>query len=136
MAARKNVSASVVRDWAASPEGTAALTEASAKFPGSRGRLDPSTIAVFRKENPRKTYETGVAEVPVRTFKHRALDKNGRTRWATESLTLAEARAVIGDTSKARLNVDKVVAALEARAGFVAPVVAEVEKTNTAVDKD
>ena len=76
MASRKNVPAATVRSWAATPEGTAALTEAGAKFPGSRGRLDPTTLAVFHKANPRLRYETASeAEKPTITVPVVGLDK-------------------------------------------------------------
>lgn len=78
MSKRKNVSASTVREWAASPEGAQTLTDAGAKFPGSRGRLDPSTVAAFKKANPSLTYEEKVAEGPHITLALPAKDKRGR----------------------------------------------------------
>jgi hypothetical protein len=100
MASRRNVPAATVREWASTPEGSKALTDAGAKFPGERGRLDPTTIAVFAKENPRLRYETGVAEAPTFTVPVVTLDKNGRKTTVKREVTNAEARAALGQVSK------------------------------------
>lgn len=97
MASRKNVPASTVRTWAATPEGTAALTEAGAKFPGTRGRLDPSTLGVFHKANPRLRYETASeAEKPTITVPVVSLDKAGRKATKSVTITTEAARAALG----------------------------------------
>lgn len=97
MAARKNVPASTVREWATTDEGTKALTEAGAKFPGSRGRLDPTTLAVFHKANPRLRYETASeAEKPTITVPVTGLDKAGRKVTRKVTLTTEAARAALG----------------------------------------
>lgn len=97
MASRKNVPAATVRTWAATPEGTKALTEADAAFPGKRGRLAPSTLAVFHKENPRMRYETASeAEKPTVTVAVVALDKRGRRYTKKVTITTEAARAALG----------------------------------------
>jgi hypothetical protein len=97
MASRKNVPASTVRAWATTPEGNAALIEAEAKFPGSRGRLDPSTLNVFHKANPRLRYETASeAEKPTITVPVVSLDKAGRKVTKSVTLTTEAARAALG----------------------------------------
>lgn len=115
--ARKNVSASVVRDWSATPEGTKALTEASAKFPGSRGRLDQTTIAVFHKANPRLRYETASeAEKPTITVPVVGLDKAGRKTTRKVTLTTEAARAALGHPKgkRGRFNLGDLSLALSA----------------------
>lgn len=97
---RKNVPASAVREWAATPAGSAALSAAGAKTPGSRGRLDPSTIAAFSKANKGKSYETGVAEAPTFKVPVTTLDKNGRKTTVQREVTNAEARTLLGQVSK------------------------------------
>lgn len=94
---RKNVPASAVRDFARTPEGIAAIEAAGAKFPGSRGRLDPTTIAVFHKENPRLRYETASeAEKPTVTVPVTTLDKAGRKTTRKVTVTTEQARAALG----------------------------------------
>lgn len=108
MASRKNVPASAVREWAATAEGSKALTEANAKFPGSRGRLDPTTLAVFHKGNPRLRYETASeAEKPTITVPVTGLDKNGRKTTRKVTLTTDAARAALGHPKgrRGRFNV-------------------------------
>lgn len=103
MAARKNVPASTVRDWAKTTEGSKALTAAGAKFPGTRGRLDPTTIAVFHKENPRVRYETASeAEKPTITVPVTMLDKAGRKTTRPVTVTTEEARAALGQPKGTR----------------------------------
>lgn len=97
MASRKNVTASTVRDWAKGEAGAKALTEAGAKFPGTRGRLDPTTIAVFHKANPRLRYETASeAEKPTITVPVVGLDKAGRKTTRKVTITTEAARAALG----------------------------------------
>lgn len=97
MASRKNVPAATVREWATTAEGTAALTKAGAKFPGSRGRLDPTTLTVFHKVNPRLRYETASeAEKPTITVPVVGLDKAGRKVTRKVTLTTEAARAALG----------------------------------------
>jgi len=98
MATRKNVPASAVRDFARTDAGAAAIKAAGAKFPGSRGRIDPSTLTVFHKENPRLRYETASeAEKPtVEVSGVVSLDKAGRKTSRTVTLTTEQARSVLG----------------------------------------
>ena len=92
MAKRRLVPASTVREWAASTEGTKALTTADAPFPGSRGRLHPDTVKVFKRENKSLDYAEKVSEglrveVPVP-----ARDKRGRNITRKVSLPADEFR--------------------------------------------
>jgi hypothetical protein len=108
MATRKNVPASAVREWAATDEGTAALNEVSAKFPGSRGRLDPTTLAVFHKANPRLRYETASeAEKPTITVPVVRLDSRGRKTTKAVTVTTEYARALLGHEKGRRGRFDK-----------------------------
>lgn len=119
MATRKNVPASAVRNFAASPEGVKALTEAGAKFPGSRGRIDPTTIAVFHKANPRMRYETASeAEKATITVAVTSLDKNGRKYTRKVTLTTDAARAALGHPKgkRGRFNHDDLSAVLSEKA--------------------
>lgn len=123
MATRKNVPASTVRDWARTPEGSKALTEAGAKFPGERGRLDPSTIAVFHKDNPSKRYETASeAEKRTVTVKVKALDKNGRATTKPITMTTEKARALLGHPAGRKGRFDMAVLALAVEANLLAGV--------------
>ena len=138
MAARKNVPAAEVRAWLKSEAGSKAIADYNAKADakavvtahvGDRGRLHPVHQTLFAKAHKGKQYVTGAAEAPTREFKYRSTDKRGRTITKVARLTLAEARDLLGTPeSKARLDTDKVVAALESRAGFVPKVEAKVEK--------
>ena len=80
MAARTDATAADVRAWAATPEGTAALAAAEARTPGSRGRLHPSTVTVFQKENPTKRYREKVAEGNKTPLDIPHVDTIGRVR--------------------------------------------------------
>ena len=118
MASRRNVPAASVREWASTESGTAALTEAGAKFPGSRGRLDPTTLAVFHKANPRLRYETASeAEKPTITVPVTALDKNGRKYTKKVTLTTEAARAALGHPKgkRGRFNLADLSLALSAQ---------------------
>jgi hypothetical protein len=108
MASRKNVPAARVREWAATPEGSKALTEAGAKFPGKRGRLDPSTLTVFHKENKGLRYETASeAEKPTITVKVPAKDSRGRTITKSMTVTTEYARSVLGHPAGRRGRFDR-----------------------------
>lgn len=98
MANRKNVSASEVRDWLRSEAGQAALTEAGVKTEvGTRGKHNPDHLAVFHAKNRGKVYEPKVAEAPtVEVPGVVTLDKAGRKRTVTETVTTAEARTLLG----------------------------------------
>lgn len=97
MSARKNVSASVVRDFAATPEGAQAILDAGAKMPGQRGGIDPMTITVFHKENPRLRYDVASgAGKPTITVPVTGLDKRGRKHTKKVTLTTEAARAALG----------------------------------------
>lgn len=118
MATRKNVPASAVRTWAATPEGTKALTDAGAKFPGKRGRLDASTVNVFHKANKRVRYEVASeAEKPTITVKVPAKDSRGRNRTKVVTLTTEEARAALGHPKgkRGRFNMTELAEALAKR---------------------
>lgn len=117
MATRKNVPASAVRDFARTPEGAAALEAAGAKFPGSRGRLDPTTLDVFHKANPRLRYETASeAEKPTITVPVTTLDKVGRKTTRQVTLTTEAARAALGhpEGRRGRFNRDLLAGVLSA----------------------
>lgn len=146
MAKNTQVTPSTVRTWASSDEGQAAIaafngTDEGRKSPaplhvGDRGRLHPVHRALYSEAHPGETYTVGLhkGEARNRTFTHKALDKRGRNRTAKTTMTLDEARALIGDTGKGRLNTAAVVAALEVKAG-VKPVEASTDKVETSVEK-
>jgi hypothetical protein len=92
MAKRRLVPASTVREWAAQPEGAKALTSADAPFPGSRGRLHPATVKVFKRENPRLDYAEKVSEGLRVDVKVPARDKRGRNITKSVSLSADEFR--------------------------------------------
>jgi len=115
--ARKDVSADFVRTWAATEAGTKALTEAGAKFPGKRGRLHPTTVAVFHKSNRGKRYVTG-NPAPERTVTVQvpALTPSGRATTRKVTVTMAEARDLTGSTGKrGRIREADLILALEAQ---------------------
>lgn len=117
MAARKNVSASVVREWAKTEAGSKALTEAGAKFPGSRGRLDPSTLGVFHKVNKGLRYETASeAEKPTITVKVPTQNARGAHITKTMTVTTEYARTLLGHDKgkRGRFNRAALVEALAA----------------------
>ena len=94
MAARKNVSASTVRNWFA---GLAPEAREGVPTPGSRGRLHPNTVAAFHKANPRMRYETASeAEKPTITVPVTGLDKAGRKTTRQVTLTTEAARSALG----------------------------------------
>src|SRR5690242_1063403 len=114
---RKNVSAAVVREWAKSDEGIKALNDAAAKFPGTRGRLDPTTLDVFHKHNKGKVYETASeAEKPTVSFKATILDGAGRKTTREVTITTEAARDLLGHPAgrKGRFNMALLTAAYEA----------------------
>src|SRR6478735_6881451 len=144
MAEKTKVEPSKVREWLQGEAGQKAIAAYNAKaepkdqvttYVGPRGQFQPVHRALFDKAHPGKTYVVGAFKEPLRTFKHKALDKRGRNRTATVKMTLAEARALINDTGKGRLDEAAVVAALEAKAGIAPPVV-ETPKVETSVEKD
>lgn len=90
MASRKNVSASVVRTWA----------KENGVEVGARGVIAPSVIKAFRKANPKHTYEPKVAEARTVTVDVKTKDSRGRNRTAKRTLTLPEARALLGAEGK------------------------------------
>jgi hypothetical protein len=96
MASRRNIAASVIREWAKTDEGKAALIAADAKFPGTRGRLDPTTRQVFQKEHPNLKYAEGVAEAPTFTIPVVTLNAKGLKTTVQRTVTNAEARAALG----------------------------------------
>lgn len=98
MASKRNVSASIVREWLLSDAGQNALRNADVTtVVGKRGRHKPEQVAVFHKGNPRLRYETASeAEKPTITVPVTTLDKAGRKRTEQRTLTTAEARAVLG----------------------------------------
>lgn len=121
--ARKDVSASVVREWAATEAGSKALTDAGAPFPGKRGRMSKDTLAVFHKKNKNMRYtEASDAEKPSVTVSFKALDKIGRPTTRKVTLTTREAREILGQIGpdgkarRGRLRKDDLALALEARA--------------------
>jgi hypothetical protein len=98
MAKRRLVPASTIRDWAfgrgdfEGKGGSAALAAADAPLPGSRGRLHPDTVKVFKRENKSLDYAEKVSEglrveVPVP-----ARDKAGRNITRKVSLPADEFR--------------------------------------------
>ena len=143
MAEKTKVEPSKVREWLQGEAGQKAIAAYNAKaepkdqvttYVGPRGQFQPVHRALFDKAHPGKTYVVGAFKEPVREFKHKALDKRGRNRTATARLTLAQARALIGDTGKGRLDTKAVIAKLEADAG-VKPVEAATPKPTVSLDK-
>lgn len=115
MATRKNVSASVVRDFLNSDKGQEALTKAGVETKvGSRGRHKPEQIAVFHKANPRLRYETASeAEQPtVEVSGVESIDKSGRRQVRTVTILTSEARAALGHPDGKRGRFDKGLLAL------------------------
>lgn len=117
MASRKNVSANEVRTYLLSPEGQAALTAAGVSTTvGKRGRHNPAQIAVFHKQNPRKVYETKVAESKTITVPVTSLDKAGRKTTKSVTITTEAARAALGHPKgrRGRFSLDTLSLALSA----------------------
>lgn len=111
MGARKNVSASEVRAFLLSDEGQAALSAADVTTTvGTRGRLNPAQVAVFRKANPNRTYAEGVAEVGTVTVKVPTANSKGvisrraRTLPAPEAREYARALGLSSPVSRGRLS--------------------------------
>lgn len=88
--ARKNVSAATVRTWAAE-QGIAV---------GKRGRLNPAAVEAFHKANKGLKYEPRVAEHRTITVEVPGKDSRGRNIKRKRTLTLPEARALIGVEGK------------------------------------
>lgn len=109
MAQRKNVSATVVRNWLLSDEGQAALAAASVTTQvGKRGRHKPEQVAVFHKANPRMRYETASeAEKPTITVPVVMLDSIGRKTTKQVTVTTEYARTLLGHEAGRRGRFDK-----------------------------
>lgn len=87
MAAKKNVSASVVREWA----------KANDLKVGARGRLNPDAVKAFHKANKGKVYVAASdAEKRTVTVKVQKVDSKGRKSMRPVTITTAEARKVLG----------------------------------------
>jgi hypothetical protein len=123
MASRKNVSASVVREWAS--ENLSSIPEVGhksvlgGKGDGSvvRGRLHPEVIAAFKKANKSLTYETAsTAELPTVTFKYAAQNSKGANITKTATILTSEARTLLGHPAKrkGRFNLTELAAAYAA----------------------
>lgn len=106
MATRKNVPAATVRAWAAA-EGLPV---------GKRGVIAPEHIDAFKKANKGLTYEPKVAEGRTVTVKVATKDSRGRNRTATRTMSLADARKVLGAEGKrGRISVARLEEALSER---------------------
>lgn len=88
--ARKNVSAATVRTWA----------KENGIPVGKRGRLNPEAVEAFHKANKRMRYEVGAAEHRTITVEVPSKDSKGRNIKRKRTLTLPEARALIGVEGK------------------------------------
>lgn len=115
--ARKNVSTAAVRSWAREnidliPEGDARVCLGDT----ARGLLHPEVVKAFRKANKSKTYEAGAAEEKTVTFRGAFTDARGRRNTKAVTLTVSEARALLGHEPgrKGRLPMGKVQEAWEA----------------------
>lgn len=105
--ARKNVSASVVREFA---------REAGMPV-GTRGRIHPDVIAAFRKANKGLDYvAASEAEKPTVTVKVKVLDSAGRASTRPVTVTTEHARDLLGHPKgrRGRLPLDTLALALEA----------------------
>lgn len=101
--ARKNVSASIVRDWLLSEAGQTALKAADVTTTvGTRGRHKPEQVAVFHKANKRLRYEPKVAEAATVEVRYPSKDKAGRNISRKKVLTTAEARRILGQPTSTR----------------------------------
>lgn len=101
--ARKNVSAATVRTWA--KENGIAV--------GQRGILNPAAVKAFQKANKGLKYEPKVAEHRTVTVEVPGKDSKGRNIKRKRTLTLPEARALIGvEGKRGRISKDALVAAL------------------------
>lgn len=100
---RKNVPASRVREWFAglSDEQRAALPEGT-KAPGSRGRLDPTTITAFAKANPREQYVQGTTAPQTVTLRVTGKDRRGRNTARNVEVPVSEARTLAGQPTSQR----------------------------------
>ena len=98
MARKTEVAGSVVREWAKSEDGQAALTawaaeDESRTVPtvGERGRFSADLLAVFHKHNPGKRYVAKL--VPVVKVTGKRQSASGRTVPVTVKTTAPELRA-------------------------------------------
>lgn len=106
MSARKNVPAAAVRTWA---------REAGLAV-GARGILDPAIVKAFHKANKGKVYEPKVAEGRTVTVSVATTDSRGRNRTAKRTVSLTEARKVLGAEGKrGRISTKRLAEALSDR---------------------
>lgn len=119
--ARKNVSTAAVRTWGAAnldliPEaGHLSIVGKNGDFK-PRGRVHPLVTEAFRKANPRLDYAVKVAEDPTVTFRGATVDSIGRKTTKAVTLTVKEARALLGHEAgrKGRLSMAQVKEAWDA----------------------
>lgn len=103
---RKNVTAATVRAWA---------TEQGLPV-GKRGVIAPEIAKAFAKANRGKVYEPKVAEHRTVTVNVKTTDSRGRNRTAKRTLSLAEARKVLGAEGKrGRISTARLAEALSER---------------------
>lgn len=115
MATRKFVPAAEVRSWGR--ENIALVPESARAGLGetSRGRIHPELVKAFRKANPRKDYAAKVAEEATVTVPVTFLNKAGRKATRQQTITMSEARALIGAEGKrGRLSLAELSLALSA----------------------
>lgn len=115
--ARKNITASYVRNWLTSAAGQKALKAADvATEVGSRGRHNPAQVAVFHKANKGLRYEPKVAEAQTVEVRYPSKDKSGRNISRKRVLTTAEARKMLGQptSTKGKIPLKRLAEALAA----------------------
>lgn len=88
--ARKNVSAATVRTWA----------KENGIPVGTRGILNPAAVEAFHKANKRSKYQPKVAEHRTVTVEVPSTDARGRNIKRKRTLTLPEARTILGAEGK------------------------------------
>lgn len=118
---RKNVSTAAVRTWGAAnldlipTEGHLSIKGKDGDFK-PRGRIHPTVIEAFRKANKTKTYEVKVAEAATVSFRGDTVDSIGRKTTKVVTLTVKEARALLGHEAgrKGRLSMAQVKEAWDA----------------------
>lgn len=105
--ARKNVSASTVRNWA----------KDNGVEVGTRGRIHPNVISAFHKANKNMRYEVASdAEKRTVTVPVKVLDSLGRVQTKRVTVTTSEARDLLGHEKgrRGRFNRADLSLALEA----------------------
>lgn len=115
--ARKNIAASVVRNWLTSDAGQAALKSADVTTKvGTRGKHNPAQVAVFHKNNKGLRYEPAVAEAATVEVRYPSKDKAGRNITRKRVLTNAEARKMLGQptSTKGKIPLKRLAEALAA----------------------